>query len=142
MKRYKTSLIFMVIILLFICTPASSEVVFIVNKNVVIENSIPIAEIRNIFLGNIAKWKNDKMIKIVILKTGETHYNFLKNYVNRSPQQYMMTLRRQVFLGKGSFPKTFKSEKELIDYVAKTENTIGYAERENVTDQVIIIEVK
>ena len=141
MKKSQVAFILLVIIFLFFPLSAFSEIVLIANKNVE-ENSLSKEEVKNIFLGNKKKWSNNNMIQFVIQKKGPVHKDFLKAHIGRSEQQYRMTLRQMVFLGKGNLPKECNSDKEMIEYVAKTDNAIGYVESNSVNDTVKKMAVK
>ncbi len=141
MKNYCLPVFMLVTALLFAHSSAFSEVVIVANKTVG-ETSLSKEEIKNIFLGDKTKWPNNKMINFVIHESGPIHIEFLRTYIRRSQQQYKTTMKQRVFLGKGHFPKTFKSDKELIDYIAATENAIGYVEKSSVNDSIIEIDIK
>ncbi len=120
---------------------ASQEVVIIANKSVETSTLSP-AQLKEIFLGKCTRWENGDKINIVILKHTDTHKSFLKTYVKRSPSQFTNYWRKQVFTGKGESPKAFKSERELVDYVANVKGAIGYITKGTHTDRVKILSVE
>jgi hypothetical protein len=46
-----------------------------------------------------------------------------------------------VFSGKGKKPKSFKTSKELLDYVANTEGAVGYIDKDTVVVNVNTVSV-
>jgi ABC-type phosphate transport system substrate-binding protein len=92
--------------------------------------------VRNIFLGKKTKWDNGQQIVIVTLKDSETHKNFLKKYIAKTATQFKSYWKKQVFTGKGSVPKSFEKEEDLLDFVAGTEGAIGYVSSGLNTDAV------
>ena len=101
-----------------------ADVVIIGNKNIP-ESSLSKTDIQNIFLGKKTKLGSTK-ITFVILKSGEVHESFLKEYLSRTSAQYKKYWKKIVFTGKGKAPKAFKSEETLVEHVKNTEGTIGY----------------
>ena len=141
MKKLQIAFLLLITILLFYPMSGFSDIVLVVNKEVE-ENTLSKEEIKQIFLRNKTRWKNEGLIEFVIQDEGTTHKEFLKTYVGRSSKQYIMTMRQLVFLGKGDFPKKFQTDRELIEYIAANKNTIGYVENDNVNDTVKKILVK
>ncbi len=101
-----------------------AEAVIIGNKNIP-KSSLSKTDIQNIFLGKKTKLDNTK-ITFVILKSGDVHKSFLKEYLSRTPAQYKKYWKKIVFTGKGKAPKTCKTEEDLIEYVKNTKKAIGY----------------
>lgn len=101
------------------------EIVVIVNKGVE-EESISKADLSNILLAKMTKWTNKKKIVVTTLKSGPVHESFLKTHTKKTPSQFEAFWKKLVFTGKAKQPKAFKTEDELVAYVAKTEHAIGY----------------
>ncbi len=121
-------------------TNAQAEVVFISNSSVTID-SLTKLQIKDIFLGSLAAWDDGQEIKFVLLKKSATHKEFTKKYTNKSESQFRRTWKQIVFTGKGSTPKSFKSESDLVAYVGKTEGAIGYVSSGTPVDGVKTITV-
>lgn len=134
------SLILLEMIILLLCIPSFhhglgndtesekdplTEILIIAHPTAV-DNTLKPDQIRDIFLGNKTKWNNGKKITFFILKKGRTHESFLKRFVHKSAIQFTKFWRYQVFTGKGRAPKSLSSESKLIDYVSRTEGSIGY----------------
>ncbi len=97
-----------------------------------------------IFLGKKTKWANKGKVVPSTLKKGAVNKSFLKKYVKKSPAQFKTYWKKQVFTGKGKAPKSFKTEKALIAYVAKTKGAVGYVSKKAAEGAagVKILEVK
>ncbi len=93
-------------------------------------------EIRNIFLGDKTTWNNDKRIVLAVLKSGESHEQFVKEIIGKTDLAFKRHWKRLQMTGKGIFPKFLNSEKDLINYVANTEGAIGYASQSANMDKV------
>lgn len=83
-------------------------------------------DVKSIMLGKKTKWSDKTAVHFVTLKEGAIHKAFLKLYVRKTESQFKMYWKKQVFSGKGKSPKAFKTEKEMVAYVAKTKGALGY----------------
>ena len=83
-------------------------------------------DIRDIYTGVTKIWETDGKVIIAILEGSELHKQFLEEYVNKTPIQFRNYWREKVFTGEGESPKSFKTEKDLIDFVVNTKGAIGY----------------
>ena len=81
-------------------------------------------DVKDIFLG--AKTAVGGTPVEPVLSSAATHEAFLKTYVGKSDQGFRNHLKSLVFTGKGSMPKSFASDAEVIKYVAATKGAIGY----------------
>ena len=82
-------------------------------------------DVRAIFLGKKSSVSGQNVV-IVTLKQGDAHKDFLKSVVGKTPSQFSSHWKRIVFTGKGKMPKAFKTEEELLTFVANTRGGIGY----------------
>ena len=51
----------------------------------------------------------------------------IEDYIERSVQRFVTYWRQMVFTCKGVPPKSFGSEAELVDFVARTPGSVGFA---------------
>ena len=114
---------------------SASDVSIICNKDVP-EVSLSKGAVKNIFTGKKRIWSNGDKITFVVLKTGDTHKQFCKTYINKSTAQFMSHWKKMMFSGKGQMPKFFEQEQDMINFVAKTEGAIGYVSAGKASDQV------
>ncbi len=123
-------------------TIVHADILIIGNKGVPV-NSISKEEIKNIFLGNKDKWESGEAITFVNVSVENIHEEFTKNFVKKTPSQYISHFRKLVFTGKGQIPKSFDSEKDLIKFVSETNGAIGYVSKEagSNIDLIKIIEI-
>lgn len=104
---------------------AESNILIIANSGVSVDQ-ISKADLKKIFLGKKATLGNIGKVVPAILKSGDTHKAFLKTYVGKSQNAYTGSWKKLVFTGKGTMPKSFSSEEELVAYTANTNGAIGY----------------
>ncbi len=117
--------------------PANAGIVFIVNKTVAVD-TLSKTDIKKIFLGKKITWENESEVKFVVLDLPAVHDIFTKEYTRKTPSQFGRYWKKQVFTGKGSAPKSFNTEKEVIDFVANMEGAIGYVSSSVQADGVKI----
>jgi hypothetical protein len=83
-------------------------------------------ELKGVFLGTKSSLSDGSHVEPVLLKSGAAHETFLKEYVGKTDDALNTYYRSLVFTGKGSMPKAFASDAEVISYVEKTKGAIGY----------------
>lgn len=83
-------------------------------------------DVKNILLGNKTKWDAGGLIKLAVLTEGPVHDAVIQNFAARTADQFDKYWKKQVFTGKGVAPEAFKTDAELVAYVAKTPGAFGY----------------
>jgi hypothetical protein len=102
---------------------SAADVQVIANTSVAGELSA--ADVKDIFLGTKESVGGTAVVP-VLASGGAAHEAFLKAYVGKSDQALRNHFKSLVFTGKGSMPKSFASEAEVMKYVASTKGAIGY----------------
>lgn len=121
---------------------AAEPYVLIANKNVA-ANSLSRVDVKAIFLGEKTRWSDGKPIKIVILKNGSVHSDFLSRVVDKTPYQFQNYWKKMMFTGKAGMPLSFEEVQSLVDFVAEHHpGAVGYVPAEKATGQVKIITIK
>lgn len=118
---------------------ANAEILFVTNKDVPVD-SLTSNQIQDIFLGKMVKWPDNSRVHFVVLEGG-VHDSFLKQYIKRTSSQYNVYWKKMLFTGKGNKPKSFDSEKALVDYVKQTKGAIGYVGQKTAAADAKIISV-
>lgn len=117
-----------------------SDIKIIANGSVKMD-SISAHELRSVFLLQ-RRTLTDGSSAVPVLKTsGADHELFLKQYLDRSSDEMRIYYQGLVFTGKGSVPKQFNSDAEVVAYVAKTKGAIGYVSADTPTAGVKILVV-
>ena len=119
---------------------ANDDLVIIANPELS-GNSIKQRDLQRIYLGKQTQWKDDTSIVPVMLKSGPLYDEFIEGYLDRSVQRFVTYWRQMVFTGKGIPPKSFASESDLVDFVARTPGAVGFASTSSVTTEVRVIPV-
>lgn len=121
----------------------AAELVIIANKNVP-EDTIKKEELKDIFTNRKTRWSDDSKIRIIENREESTNELFMREYVNKTPRQFMLYWRNQLFKGMGSIPPYADTSKGIIDIVKETDGAISYIyiDKAAETPDVKIIQVQ
>jgi TonB family protein len=89
-------------------------------------DTISAAELKRVFLEEKISLADGTHVEPVLQKGGPTHAAFLQEYLGRSEDDLQAYYRALLFAGRGSMPKAFGSDAEVVAYVARTRGAIGY----------------
>ena len=128
------------IVMLAACVGASGRVAaadmqVIANPSVK-SAAVSVDELKNVFLGNTSSLADGSKVEPVLAESGAAHDEFLKDVVGKSGPALKNHLKTLVFTGKGSMPKSFAGDAEIVKYVAKTPGAIGYVSASAAADGV------
>ena len=137
MMKYRRSALFLVgfALVAFVAMPAMAEEISIVKEGHSVE-TVTAKELKRMLLGKSKRWKNGDKVVLSTLKDGESHDRFIRKYAGKTPKQFTNYWRKMVFSGKGTMPKSFESEDELIAFVAENDGAIGYIDSATTHDAV------
>lgn len=114
------------LILLFLSSVSLADSPVVIANKRVSQDSLSAKSLRNIFLGKERTWKEGGFIYPAALEGGPVHQKFLELYLRKTPAQFSTHWRRIAFTGKPLKINLFKTERQLVDYVAQQEGAIGY----------------
>ena len=125
----------------FYIFPEVPEVFLIVNRETRLSStSFKKKDIKDIYTGKITRWGDGSKIVLTIRDRTKLNRQFLRDCVKKTPSQFRNFWRRKVFTGEGQSPKSFKTEKDLIAFIAKTKGAIGYiSNRSSIADLTVKI---
>jgi ABC-type phosphate transport system substrate-binding protein len=103
---------------------AASDVQLIANASVGV-SELATGDVKDIFLGAKTSVGGGD-VQPVLAQSGAAHEEFLRVFVGKSDQGLRNHFKSLVFTGKGSMPKSFASDAEIVKYVAATKGAIGY----------------
>ncbi len=140
----KERILIIVILISLFFLPTSScfaEIFLIANRDVPIDE-LTKNEIKDIFLGNIKKWKNGSKILFAVMYKTDIHKKFAREYTHKSTSQFKNYWRNKVFIGEGRMPAICKNAADLVTFVSKTKGSIAYINENPSNDHVKLIKVK
>ena len=121
-------------------TPASAiKVIAHISVNV---SEVSRDDLKGVFLETRTSLPDGSHVEPVLLKSGDAHDAFVKQFTGKSTAGLESYYRSLVFTGKGAMPKVLNSDAEVVAYVKKTKGAIGYVSDGASTDGVKILVVK
>ncbi len=85
------------------------------------------AAVEKIFLGKKSKWDDGtKIVPVTLAKDSAIHKAFVAEVVKKAEPKFTSFWQQALFTGKGTPPKSFGSEAELVKFVASTKGAVGY----------------
>ena len=99
-------------------------------------------ELKGVFLGTRTSLADGSHVEPVLLKSGDVHDTFVRQYTGKTVVGLENYYRSLVFTGKGSMPKVLTSDAAMVAYVKNTKGAIGYVSAGANTDGVKILTVK
>jgi ABC-type phosphate transport system substrate-binding protein len=119
--RHLTSLVFFAAGLI-----SAADIKVIANQSVK-ATQVSTDELKRIFLGTDTSLEGSNVFP-VFERGGATHEAFLKQYLGKTDAALNTYYRSLVFTGKAFMPKILRSDAEVVAYVAKTKDAIGYVD--------------
>jgi hypothetical protein len=141
MRSTHTLLIAAALFLLGDASVRAADVKLIANASVG-ASAVSADELKGVFLGTKTSLSDGSHVEPVLLKSGAVHEAFLKGYVGKTDDALNTYYRSLVFTGKGSMPKAFASEAEVVSFVEKTKGAIGYVSGGASTGSAKTLDVK
>ena len=100
------------------------------------------SELKGVFLETKTSLADGSRVEPVLLKSGDVHDTFVRQYTGKTTAGLKNYYRSLVFTGKGAMPKTLASDAEMVAYVKNTKGAIGYVSAGASTEGVNVLEVK
>ena len=119
----------------------AAGIVIIANSSVQ-ESSIDAGSIQKIFLGKKSTWSDGSKVIPVMLQSGATREAFLKDFVQKSESDFKTFWMQNIFAGKGTPPKNFNTEAELVKFVQDTPGAVGFVAAGTATGNTKTLAVK
>jgi ABC-type phosphate transport system substrate-binding protein len=140
--RYLSFVLLAVLLCGFAATNVQAAGVVIVANNSVPESTINAGTLQKIFLGKKSSWSDKTKIVPVMIKSGSARNSFLKSVMKKSDNEFNTFWMQNIFAGKGTPPKTFNKESELVNFVSSTPGAVGFVSAGTSTSGVKTILIK
>lgn len=121
----------------------AAELMIIANKSVP-EDTVKKEDLKDIFTNRKTRWSDDSKIRIIENREEGANNLFMGKYVHKTPRQFMLYWRNELFKGMGAIPPYADTSKGIIDIVKETDGAISYISIDKAaeTPDVKIIQVK
>ena len=119
-----TALLLAIMLAAFGTSGTAADVQVIANPNLAV-SELTADEVRDVFLGTKTSIQG-VAVEPVFEESGAAHETFLKTYIGKSDTALRNYFKTLVFTGKGTQPKAFASDAEVVKYVASTRGAIAY----------------
>jgi TonB family protein len=129
------------VVMLGSCAGALADTVKLIANSSVKADSISPGELKKVFLEQSNSLKDGTHVEPVLERGGPVHEAFLQQYLGRTNDDLQTYYRALVFTGRGSMPKAFGSDAEVVAYVARTRGAIGYVGVDSGTEGVKTVSI-
>ncbi len=117
---------------------ASAEVVVVVNAASSLQKASA-DEIQQIYLGKRNEISGISLTPIDVSEGSDSRKAFYAKVIEKDQAQLNAYWSRLIFTGKGSPPKVYFDETEVVEVILENEDTIGYIDAANVTEGLRVI---
>jgi hypothetical protein len=135
-------LYFLAVASLLVWSDARAADIEIIANPGVKSSSLAPEELKGVFLLTKISLKDGSPVEPVLDTDSALHEAFIKDYLGKTDAALQAYYRSLIFTGKASMPKTFRTEAEVVAYVAKTKGAVGYVSTGTDTTGVKVLEVK
>ncbi|MCP4146988.1 MAG: hypothetical protein GY757_04480 [bacterium] len=115
--------------------------VYIISNSSTRINSISKKELKQIFLGEMNRWKDGSKIKIVDNLDKKTAENFYSKYVGKKTARIKQIWIKKMLRGKMSPPESLKYNDDIVDYVSNKKHCIGFVSGKKAPKGVKVLKV-
>ncbi len=132
----RTVLFILTITLLF--SDGYSQVAVIAHNDVAAD-SISKTQLLDFYSGDIREWENELTLIVFDLKQKEGVRDTFYKFIGKSSSRMKSIWLKKMLLGEGDPPKALKSEKDMLETIAKTPGSIGFINNSIVDNSVKVL---
>jgi len=117
----------------------AASTLIIVHKDLA-TSKITAEELESIYLGKKTLWESgSKIAPVILIEDSAGGKEFIETVLSKTVPQYRAYWKRRLFSGGGSFPRSFPSSAEIVDFVAKTPGAIGVVDGSTRDERVKVV---
>ena len=136
MKRFLLTLLASTII-----AGSASAATIVINSEVEVAD-LDAKTVEKIYLGKKTLWDSGQRITPALVSESKgVSKTFLEEILHKSVPQYRAYWKKRLFSGGGTVPKTFRTSREVVEFVKRTPGAIGVVETAPNDGSVIVITV-
>ncbi|PLX91539.1 MAG: hypothetical protein C0620_11060 [Desulfuromonas sp.] len=125
MRSLVLALLFVLIALPLEAVATHDVVSIIVPAGLEVE-SLDHSAVNRIFLGKTKQWQNHESIIMTVNKDKKAMALFCEQFAHKTPRQFFMYWRKQLYSGHSMLPKNFDTDQQIIDFIGEHPNSIGF----------------
>lgn len=134
MKTRNSLLLFSIAV--FATFTAEADVVVIANPSIKI-SGLDATTVKRLFLGKDSNLADGTAVELADQTEGDTtREKFYADVIGKNPIQLKAYWAKRVFSGKGMPPVVIGDDRDVVQWVSKTNNAIGYVDSGAVNDTV------
>ena len=118
--------IYFVILAGLLLTPSLSAKVYLITNAANKQKTIDKTQIKQIFLGQKTRWKNGNKIQLVDNLNKKAARKFYQETTGRGTGRIKKEWIGRMLRGEMIPPESFRDEEELIDFISRNKNAIGF----------------
>jgi TonB family protein len=127
--------------LIFVAVNSLADDIKVIANSSVKADTISAADLRRTFLEEKISLADGTHVEPVLKKAGKVHQGFLQEYIGASEDDLQTYYGTLLFTGRGSMPKTFESDADVVAYIARTRGGIGYVSSGSSVEGVKILAI-
>lgn len=128
-----------ILLLLLLTLPATglsaTEVALIVNRDNPV-TSLTLAQVKQIFLGQKHFWPHGNSVTLLLHEEDAIHQRFVQQLLDKSPRQYQLYWKRELFSGTGVPPRRHPDDLAIKSAVAADPDAISYIDAQSLDDSI------
>ena len=137
-RNMQYALVAAAFLLLSVGNGFAGGVKIVANPSIKID-SVTADELKSVFLEETGSLRDGSRVEPVLQRANATHDAFCREFLRRNVSEMHTYYLGLAFTGKGSVPREFNSDAEVLAYVAKTKGAIGYVNSASPTDGLKIL---
>nr|WP_320050324.1 hypothetical protein [uncultured Desulfuromonas sp.] len=106
--------------------PANEVALRVVASTATSQEEFSLSDLKRIFLGKTRSWRDGEQISLVINTNELAMDQFCRSIVRKTPRQYTMYWRKQLYSGHSMLPVQRDSDEQVIDYLTEHSGAIGF----------------
>ena len=120
---------------------SSPACLFIVNVDKKV-SKLKRSDLVRIYLGKKTLWASGvKIAPAMLSEKNPTTQDFIEGILQKSVGQYRAYWKRRLFSGAGTLPKSFRTNSEVVEFVAKNPGAVGIVDDVQDDERIRLIEI-
>ncbi|HUI81051.1 MAG TPA: hypothetical protein VLY24_24170 [Bryobacteraceae bacterium] len=119
---------------------SAADFVVIANPSLGLTN-VTVDELRSVYLRTSTSLKKCGHVEPIMQKLGAAHQAFANETLGMNASALWTYYRQQMFTGTGGMPRIVEGDENVVSYVKKTKNAVGYVSKEAAVEGVNVLKL-